>query len=288
MSKRVAQIAFVLAALSLLLANPGHGQYNRKPSNDPFLKSQWFLGFRLGTNLSKAVPETRYSSFSPVNYSVEQLNKDYDGFSKPGLQAGLEFAYYSKRWTVSIQPMFAIEKFGYQNSYQWQDQTNPSNSLQQEFQVKNEIQFLDFPLLLKYDLRTGDWRPFVQVGGYLDVLLSASKEITSSGTDAASGSPIPFEGEPINVGTDDLYQKTNAGILAGAGIAYRAGNVRFVFDVNYRFGLTNMVNEGARYSDGRLTSIGDVMDDFTIQSLWFTLGTQFPLKFISKNYDAVN
>ena len=206
----------------------------------------------------------------------------------PGLQAGFEFSYYTRRFTVSIQPMFSIQNYGYSTSYRWEDENDATNVLEQNYEFKNELQHLDFPLIVRYDLMTGVWRPYVQAGGYVGVLLNASKEVSVRGTDSASGSPIPFEGEPLSVGATNLYNKTSAGVVGGIGVAYRAGNVRFTFDINYRYGLTNIVDEGARYSDDRLTSIGDVMDDQRLESLWFTIGTQFPLKFISKNYDAVN
>jgi hypothetical protein len=264
-------------------------QYKRsKISNDPFMRTQWWLGFRAGTNFTKAVPIESYSSFSPVNYEASEIEKVYDGYSTPGLQAGLEFTFYTRGFSVSIQPMFTRQFFSYSTRYQWDDPANPENSLEQNFVVENDLEYLDIPLIIKYDLMQTKARPFIQAGAYYSVLLSAGKTINSSGVDTASGAESTFESEEIKVGAGDLFTTSSAGLIAGVGVSVSQGNIRMVFDVNYRYGLNNITNTSNRYKDDRLASIGDVMDDINLRSIWIGIGAQFPLKFISKDYEAVN
>lgn len=282
-----------LAILCILLGMsldtyPQSNRKSKRPGSDPFLKTQWWLGLRAGTNVTKGVPDESFTSFSPINYSAERNVKSYDGFSKPGIQAGLELAFYTKGITVSLQPGFATMFYRYTSSYNWSDPANPSNSLSQTFKVEDNVQVFDLPLLVKYEFLQGNIHPFIQVGVYYNLLINAGKKLDVEGIDNASGSDVPFSGDPIEIGTSDLYTSSSGGVMGGVGVVYDAGNVRMLFDVNYKYGLSNITQTGARYSNNQLASIGDIQDDLKLQSLWFSLSIQFPLKFISKNYEAVN
>ena len=284
------KILIILIILGSPLFHPElQAQYKRsKISNDPFMRTQWWLGFRAGTNFTKAVPTENYSSFSPVNYNPSEIEKVYDGYTTPGIQAGLEFTFYTQGFSISIQPMFSRQFFSYSTRYEWEDPANPENSLEQNFVVENDLEYLDVPLILKYDLMQTKARPFVQIGGYYSLLLSAGKTINSSGTDTASGAESTFESEEIKVGAEDLFTTSSAGLIGGVGVSVSQGNIRLVFDVNYRYGLNNITNTSNRYKDDRLASIGDVMDDMNLRSIWIGISAQFPLKFISKEYEAIN
>lgn len=264
-------------------------QFKRsKISNDPFMRTQWWIGFKAGTNFTEAVSIENYSSFSPANYEASEIAKVFDGFTTPGLQAGLEFTFYTRGFSVSIQPMFSRQFFSYSTRYAWDDPANPENSLEQNFKVENDLEYLDIPLIIKYDLMQTKARPFIQFGAYYSLLLSAGKTINASGIDTASGAESTFESEEIKVGAGDLFTTSSAGLIGGVGVSVSQGNIRLVFDVNYRYGLNNITNTSNRYKDDRLASIGDVMDDMSLRSIWIGIGAQFPLKFISKNYEAIN
>ncbi len=279
----------ILLGCLLIVGNSfAQNRRNTRPSGNPFLKTQWWLGFRAGTNIAKGVPEQSYTSFSPINYNASRNSKDYEGFSRPGVQASLEFAFYTKGFTLSFQPGFATMFYRYSTTYNWSDVSNPDNTLNQTFHVEDNMQIFDLPLLIKYDFLQGKIHPFVQIGGYYNLLISAGKEISVDGDDKASGSEVVFSGDPVSIGTTDLYNKSTGGLVGGIGVVYDAGNIRIVFDANYRYGLSNISNPGKRYSNNQLASIGDVQDDLKLQSIWFSLSVQFPLKFISKNYESVN
>lgn len=259
-----------------------------RPQNDPFLNSQWWLGFRVGSNITKGVPSQSYTSFSPVNYNPDRIGKQYDGFGRPGIQAALEFAYYTRKVNISLQPGFATMYYGYKTDYQWEDPANSTTTLSQTFTIEDNLQVFDLPLMIKYEFLSGNVHPFIQLGGYYNLTINASKKIDVQGVDQASGSDVPFSGEPVAIGTKDHYNKSTAGVMGGLGVVYDAGNVRFLFDASYKYGLTNITNSNARYSNTQLASIGDVPDDLTLEGIWLNLSIQFPLKFISKNYEAVN
>jgi len=284
------KMRFFALFICVLIAGSSFAQNRRntRPSSDPFLKTQWWLGFRAGINIAKGVPEQSYTSFSPINYSPLRNTKSYDGFSKPGIQASLEFAFYTRGFTLSLQPGFATMYYRYSSSYNWSDPQNPDNTLDQTFYVEDKIQVFDLPLLVKYDFLEGNIHPFVQIGGYYNLLISAGKDLNVEGYDRASGSEVVFNADPVSIGTTDLYNKSTGGLVGGIGVVYDAGNIRILFDANYRYGLSNISNPGKRFSNTQLASIGDVQDDLKLQSIWFSLSIQFPLKFITKNYESVN
>ncbi len=279
---------FLLLLLLALTVADVSAQYRPKPSRDPFLKSQWWVGLRAGVNVTEAIPDQRYSSFSPINYEPIENEKVYDGYSKAGYQAGLEVTYFTRGISISFQPMFARQFYEYSSYFVWSDVDNPDNRLTQDFEIKNDLEYLDLPLIIKYDLMSGRIRPFIQIGGYYSLLLSAGKTINSSGTDTASGYSASFTGEEIKVGATDLYESGTAGVLGGVGAVFSQGNIRLIIDVNYRYGLTNITDPNNRYTNNQLASIGDVQDDITLRSIWVNIGAQFPLKFISKDYEAIN
>ena len=66
---------------------------NRNSYKDPFLKTQWYLGFFAGGNLAKGIPATTYYGYEPLNYNLSTIEKTYTGLKKPGVQAGLVFMF---------------------------------------------------------------------------------------------------------------------------------------------------------------------------------------------------
>ena len=90
----------ILTLLLLVLTTTVWAQKRKSTSyKDPFLKTQWYLGFFAGGNLSKATPSTAYYGYEPLNYDVRVVGKTYAGLKKAGAQAGLVFMFYTKGFT---------------------------------------------------------------------------------------------------------------------------------------------------------------------------------------------
>ncbi len=268
------------------------GYTTRKPKDDPFLKSQWWLGFRAGANLTQANPDTRYSAFSPINYDADENQKEYGGFEKLGGHAGIEVTYYHRGFSFSFQPNYRRQRFIYSNDYLWEDLENAQNSVELNYEQDHQLDYIEFPLYVKYDLVSdGPFRPFIQVGGYYGVLTSANKSVEISGTDIASGNAGPFENQNVIVGAEDLFIKSSVGLTGGLGVSYDVQNVRLVFDISYRHGLNNITDTENRFSENQLSGIGDALDDISMQNIGATLGILFPLRYVTKNsksFDAIN
>ena len=276
-----------------------YGQFNRKrnknsytarkPSKtDSFLDTQWWLGLKTGVNLTEPVSEVPYAVFSPINYDVSELRKKYSRFNKVGMQAGIEVTFYHKGFSFSLQPNFRRQRFEYQNEYNWSNPEVADQTLALSYSQEVSLDYIEIPFFLKYDLmKDSKIRPFIEVGAFYGRLSGAEKKVSISGQDKASGGINAFEGESLNVGADNLFIKSSAGVLGGAGINYDLWKIRVSLDVVYRYGLHNISDVQNRYSNNSLSGIGDTMDDLSLNNLSISLGFLFPLRFISKNFNAV-
>lgn len=261
---------------------------NKNPYSDPFLKTQWYLGFFAGGNLSKATPTNSYYGYEPLNYDVAVIEKTYTGLKKPGVQAGLVFMFYTSGFTIALKPGIHTYEIEHTTTTNWDDRTNPNNTLNISYQHNTNFNYLEFPLTVQYDLMTGQIRPYIGFGGYYGLLLNANRTVERSGTDTASGSIGSFTNQAKTIGVSELFIKSSLGLNAFVGVSYDPGNIRITMDIGYKFGMNNITSTENRYLNNELSAIGEATDDLTIQNLYLNFGFVFPLKFISKNFNAIN
>lgn len=301
MVKKLIVAQFLICFFIALTTVESYAQFrnnkNKRPSyaakrpnkKSTFLDTQWWLGLKTGASLSKAIPEARYAVYSPINYESQSLEKTYQGYKKVGIHAGIEVTFYHKGFSFSLQPNYRRQRFGYDNTYAWTNPEIEGQSLELQYEHTVNLDYIEFPLLIKYDiLREAKWRPFVQVGGYYGLLAGAEKRLNISGKDQASGGVNEFEGESLQVGADALFIKSSAGLLGGVGVNYDLWKIRVVFDIIYRHGLHNISDVNNRYANNSLSALGDTMDDISLNNLSFNIGFLFPLRFISKDFNAID
>jgi hypothetical protein len=251
-----------------------------------FLSQQWYLGLILGVNVSGPVPETRFSTFSPIDKDTETLHKEYESYNKPGIQAGLDFTYNYRMLSVTLQPNYRRQSFSYSNQYEWIDDNNPENTLELNYKQEHHLDYIEIPLIIKVSFLQGNIKPYIGIGGYYGWLVNANKSIIVDGVDKASGSSYPFNKESLSVGATDLFVNYNAGILGSLGVSYDPGNIRLTLDIQYRYGLTNITNTSNRFTDNRLSGMGDALDDLTLNNIAVNIGILFPLRFLSNEFSS--
>lgn len=256
---------------------------------DEFLQKQWWIGLKGGVNLTQALPQQRYTVLTGTGgYPGAQLDKSYDAFNRTGSQAALEITFYFKGFSFSFQPSYRHSRFTYSNQFTWTDNENPNNQLVLNYKQENLVDYVDLPLLVKYDLTKTKLRPYVQAGIFYSILANASKSVTIEGTDYASGGTNQFTNQPIIVGVQDLYNKSYWGMLAGVGADYNLGNVRLVLDVRYQIGMSNITNTANRFSNDRLSGIGDALDDMKLNNIVISTGVLFPLRFLGTGFKTLD
>lgn len=267
----------------------GTATYNVKARQEQkFLEKQWWLGLKAGTNLTSASVLARYSSVVPTNYDYELGYKSYESFNKLGSQAALEISFYFKRFSLGLQPTYQHSRLVYSNSFLWADEENGNNTLQLNYESEQQMDYAVIPLLAKFDLTTTKLRPYVQAGMFVAFTVNANKSLTISGVDQASGGINEFTNEPIIVGAKDLFAPSYWGMIGGAGLNYHQGNIKLNLDVLYQYGMTNAAAEENRYSNGMLTSVGDTMDDLTLNNIVISIGCLFPLRFLGDGFKSID
>ncbi len=259
---------------------PGIGGYAEE-----FLKTQWWLGIKVGINYTDPNPITPYSSISTIGFPEQDLDKTYEVFSLPGAQAGLDITFYHRGFSFGFQPTYKRIRYAYANYRSW---LGPSlvNAFDMEYKIEQRIDAVDVPLSIKYEIiQSGKTRPFVMAGGYYAFITNAEKKVDITYTDNAAGNSGPTAGGSQILGVTQQFQNY-AGILGGVGVSLDYLNIRTVLEAVYLRGLTDITNNGNRFTQTELTSIGDVNDELKIDNINISLSFVFPLRFIDKQFQA--
>ncbi|HEY9048806.1 MAG TPA: outer membrane beta-barrel protein [Ohtaekwangia sp.] len=288
---------FLLAA-NVSLAQSSKSKKRKSPAaynkqnkeNERFLEKQWWLGVKGGMNLTKVNVVTNFSIIAPTNYDASESGKKYKNFNLVGSQFTMEAMFYFKRFTFSLQPTYQHSRFAYSNQYKWiSTAENNANSVELKYNQEQKVDHVLIPLLVKYEFGSNKLRPYLQIGIFQAIRVSATKAVTVSGIDQASGGKNEFSDETVTVGAKDLFAKNYWGFIAGAGAYYTLGNnVRLNLDVQYKYGMSNISSTKNRYSNDRLAGIGDAMDDLNMDNLAISVGCLFPLRFLESGFKSLD
>lgn len=257
---------------------------------------QWQLGLKGGVHLADVKPTQSYTVITPLDLSSNLTNnKLYDKpYSNIGNHIGLSGSFaLSPNLSLGLEPGYATYKFGYQTFYNWDQFEDQQSFVNVSNDVDHVISYLDIPLTVKYHIKTGPVKPFLIAGGYYGFRTNADKSINTTIEDGAAGGLSELSSSSQRQGVDNLFIRSSAGILGGAGVSIDVGNspsnisgstdlgtVRFLLGVNYRYGLHNIVDVRNRFNDSSLTSgVYDVTDDLEMKSIEIYVGCQFTLKY---------
>lgn len=263
------------------------GFNKQNDENIKFLEKQFWLGIKGGTNLAGVTVTQQYNIISPTNYNTDLIKKRYDRFKQLGSQISLELTYYYKGFSFSFQPTYQTINFVYTNSYEWVGEEE-GQFVQLDYEQNQKVNYIQLPLLIKYEFTGNKLRPYIQAGFYQSILSNATKEVTIKGIDNASGGVNEFENEPITIGATDLFAKYHYGLIGGGGVYYNVGNVRLNLDIQYQYGLSNISSVENRYSSDRLNGVGDAMDDLTLDNAAISIGCMFPMRFLESGFKSLD
>jgi len=269
----------------LLCATVTSAQLKPKSSNplEGFLDTQFWLGLKIGGNVTQAFPDSRNAGFSPIDYSADSLQKSYKDFSLPGAHVGLEMNFYHKGFSVSFQPAYKRSRYEYASELEWRG-AETNNRFQTRYDVEQRLDLIELPLMIKYDfIRTGKIRPFVMVGGFHSRIASAQKEVNITQTDFSSGTPLQSDGGSTILGVKDSF-KAFSGVSGGVGLNLDYWNIRTVFEISYKRGLTSATQPNVQ--ENEFASLGEINDEIFLRDINVSLGFVFPFRFIDKQFAA--
>ncbi|MDW3193311.1 MAG: porin family protein [Cytophagales bacterium] len=275
---RLLLVSLLLCLLTLTL--PAQRKLDAKGGLEAFLDTQWWLGLRAGSNLTNPKTESFYSVLSAIDYDAENLKKNYESFQAPGIQLGLDLTYYHRGISIGILPTFKRYRYDYDNSLEW---ITATDIFQTKYQVAQNLDYLEVPLVLKYDvLKSGNLRPFVQLGIQWGFAIGAEKSLTINHQE---GTPAATSGGTISIDTKKDF-KGFAAALAGIGASFDIGNIRMSLDFSYHYGLTSIIEKERLFTENQLTAVGDINDDIRLTNLQGNLSFLFPLRFIDTTFKS--
>jgi hypothetical protein len=272
---------FVILAFTLAQLN---GQSRGRYANQGFLDQQFWIGLRLGSNLSKAKPVERYTLFSstdgqPANY----YDKKYKSMTKPAFEAGIDFVYDYKGFGIYVSPTFTRFRYGYENNYQWNDTADASFRIDQHNVTSQSMDYFRIPLGLRYAPRELKLRPNVTLGIYYGILFAANRITQIEKTDYASGGANTYTPQSSLIGNKNLFIKSNFGWFGSVGVSYPLGNMRASFDVAYWRNTNVLTSRQARFDDQTISNDTDIQDDIKLRNISASISFAIPLRFLSSN-----
>jgi opacity protein-like surface antigen len=264
--------------LQLLKADP---EYVANPTRDPidvYYLSKKFTTtaiftphFQAGANTS--LPRTIHSL--NTTSAVDKLS--IDRIYKVGFQIGADVDWnIDERWSLSLGAGYSRKSF--------KSEVNDNNQgYRSTFTEKQD--WIDIPLLLKYSLDSGRFRPFVYAGLSANLLVSA--KLSPEGTDYNMDPNLT--NQQVSQAPDEsisfIRNFFNTSLVLGGGYKYKVGKNFFYLDLRYMAGLTNIAKNGE--FNPLLVQFQYQSDYFRLDNLSISFGYVKPLYNPRKKKQAV-
>lgn len=240
------------------------------------------IGLKGGVNYTQADPTKSFSSVVFTQAPLEDTHKRVysEQFDNRGTQFGIALTFeYTNFFGVSFEPTYSQYNYGFKNSYLWQA-TEGFESVAIEYNHNQKLNYIELPLFFRFSFSQGPVIPYLQVGGFYNVLQNASKSVNTTQLDLAAGGFDELNGDENDVGITHLMDNKLYGLAGAVGISINLPHVRVSLEGAYRYGMNNVANEYTRYSDPRSSTIHfDVLDDTSLRNMQFSLVCHFPINF---------
>ncbi len=216
------------------------------------------LGFSGGINFSGVSPRQPFS--------LGSLNDNGQPLYNPDMGFDLGFRlnkYLSDRLELNLGMKYSQHKWTFNDVL-----FNFAN-----IDFPQSINLFQMPVSLSYDFPLDGFVPYARAGGGVSLLQQANatpvREYTdNSHTEIAAG----------NVSIIDQVNPWNYWLFMGGGIKYPIQRGYVAIDIRYKLGLSNIINEGARYDDPYFTYIMyHQFSDFSINPFMITFNWVYSL-----------
>ncbi|MDA3954348.1 MAG: outer membrane beta-barrel protein [Bacteroidales bacterium] len=207
------------------------------------------IGVILGVNYSFVRIIEPYSIENTENYTGEYS-------SGVNIQFGLQLKrYINENIEINLDGIYTLKNIYYEINQ------NDLTTVYDEYQT-----ILSFPLTGTYDFKLGTWSPYLRAGLSLDYMQKATAYF-ERGDLKESDIEITAERNDYNL---------SAVVGGGVKMNFKLGYL--MLDLRYHLGFLNAVNEDTRYSqDYKWANYGYVDDDFTLNSLFVSIGYVYPI-----------
>jgi len=198
-----------------------------------------------GTAQGFARAESRYGVLAGASItSVSDLDGDFAGElgtqlsskSRVGAQAAF-FARLPLMGALSLQPeLHYIQKGGTL-------EVTSSELGSETGELGVRFGYLEVPVLLRLDIGSGGWRPFLTAGPTIALRTSCKVSVGFSGADVSTDCDSGDLDEESGSESDDPFTKTDVGASAGAGLAGSLMGRSVFVQLRYNQGLTSVAND---------------------------------------------
>ncbi|MCP4215867.1 MAG: PorT family protein [bacterium] len=243
-----------------------------------YVAPRLLLGLNSGLNLTYISPGTRYMVLQPVDDTrSEEYKKDYPLHYRDSVNSNvgltLQFAF-NRHFSIETQLNLWRIKFVYKNSFPRGDEGSTDEKL--EFSHNHNLSYIEMPLIFSWRPIRGKLAPYIQLGGFIGWLSSATKKV--HGIDLPDESYQDTAILKLNTELNDF----NYGLLAGVGFQYKLNNsgLRFQLEVTCRYSLDTLNNPTNRFSNKELMyAFYDVFDDMKSRNIALTFKIMLPLSY---------
>lgn len=267
-------LPITLLTCLLAIASVSHGQYA------VYKKKKSYLALVGGFNYSIPMVTDRYAVLSSSTESDEEVNqKEYGKFGKnKGAQFGIRYSYnFTNTLSAVIGFGYQTQSFNYRTNHAWAD-TVSNQSFEREMFHTQRLSYFSVPVLARWDLTQGQFKPYLQGGIFMDFRHQASKIISYDNTIDEEETKNQTSSSGWGDITDNT-RKFNMGLMAGVGVHYYTKYVTLGVESNFRYGFMKVVNDETRYADqnGFAFQYLDVLDQLKLSALNIQFSLSVPI-----------
>ncbi len=220
------------------------------------------IGIKGGANFHVPNQINRNSVFEAANTESNLFDKEYEPFYNNVNHQFVFVGYYklTEKSYISFQPGISCNSINYSNTYQWQGESNTFDS---EYVFKHNLQFINLPVLYKYEFLNRRLQPYIQLGVYYDFLANSTSNITK--TETTEFGALEYNKESL--GANDFYIQSSVGSIGGIGVTYRFKRSKLGIESNFKYGFFNIADTQNRFNNSQITGkYYDTPDDFRIMN----------------------
>jgi hypothetical protein len=235
------------------------------------------IGFKGGVNFSMVIPTQRFSVIQSMGGTTSPAQKEYGPFFRnTGYQYGfVGMIRVGKSFLVSIEPGFSSYIMKYQASSTWYAST-PADRIEMTTKFTDKLRYFEIPVELRYELGSGQIRPYLAAGFFYGMLTGALGSAESSTVQYINNTGINLESSTSAGDISGNYITTRLATFPGIGLFVEYSRVILFAEADYYISLHNVVNESARFSNQQ--SVGssyNVPDNLKLDNLVINIGVLF-------------
>jgi hypothetical protein len=245
------------------------------------------VGFKGGVNFSVVFPTQRFSVIQSLGGTgTSAVQKEYGPFFRnTGYQYGfMGMIRVGKAFLVSIEPGFSSYVMKYQARSVWYDGSTPTDRIEITSKFTDKLRYFEIPIEVRYELGTGQIRPYLAVGFFYGMLTGAAGSAQSSTVQYINDVGINLESNTSAGDISGNYITTRLATFPGIGLFVDYSRFILFAEADYYISLHNIVNESARYSNQQ--SVGNsynVPDNLKLDNLVVNIGVLFRINSSSGN-----